>query len=183
MISSNPKVVRLAGGRGVNAIFLGMACVVSFLLFGLLVGTPRALAETASLSASLNVRIENVSSRGGTMRLGLYTEETYYKNSAKAVVALDLPATCPAQDVEFADVPPGIYAVQVLQDLNGDGRMDFNWAGLPVEPYGFSRDARPDVARPSFSRVKIALNAGKNSLTIHLQNSEKRPASEAKLIP
>ena len=67
-------------------------------------------------------------------------------------MALDVPAAdAPIQEVEFSDVPPGVYAVQVLQDLNGNGKMDFDWAGLPVEPYGFSRDARPLCLQAGFS--------------------------------
>ena len=146
-----------------------MAWILSFLMFAL--AMPNARAETAN--ADLTVRIENVSAKGGTMRLGIYAKDAYDSNSTDAVAALDLPATAPVQEVAFAPVPPGVYAVQVYQDLNSNGQMDYNWAGLPIEPYGFSRDARPLIAKPAFALVKVTLNAGKNSITIHLQNVDK----------
>jgi uncharacterized protein (DUF2141 family) len=148
-----------------------MAGVLSLLAVGLLfVATTGARAEPG---ARLRVRIENVSPGGGMMRLGLFTEASYSGNDARPVAALDLPAAdAIMQEVEFADVPPGVYAIQVFQDLNGNGKMDFNWAGLPVEPYGFSRDALPTVAKPVFARVKITLDAGANApIVIHLRNS------------
>jgi uncharacterized protein (DUF2141 family) len=137
-------------------------------------------------TASLSLRVENVSAKGGVMRLGLFTEDTYYRSgTAKPVASLDLPASGPAQQFEFTDLAPGVYAIQVLQDLNGNGRMDFNWAGLPTEPYGFSRDAKAFIARPPFAQVKIKLSEGKNAETIHLQNSDKgrRPPKLATLNP
>ncbi|HKD46758.1 MAG TPA: DUF2141 domain-containing protein [Rhizomicrobium sp.] len=132
-----------------------------------------ASAGTEPGRASVRVTIHNVSARGGMMRLGLYTEQTYGDDSALPVASLDLPATAPTQNVEFTNVPPGTYAIEVLQDFNFDGKMDFSWLGLPLKPYGFSRDARVYISRPDFARVKIALDAGVNApLTIHLRNSE-----------
>ncbi|HUO02006.1 MAG TPA: DUF2141 domain-containing protein [Rhizomicrobium sp.] len=152
-----------------------MAWILSFLMFAFFAGGP-ARAETPD--ASLTVRIENVSARGGMMRLGIYTKDAYDRNSTDAVVSLDVAATAPVQEVEFAPVPPGTYAVQVYQDINGNGHMDYNWAGLPTEPYGFSRDAHPLVAKPDFALAKVTLNAGRNILTIHLQNVEKKRAPQ-----
>ena len=129
-------------------------------------------ADTAP--ASLQVRIENISAEGGMLRLGLYTEDAYYDDNAEPVAALDVPANAPVGEFAFAPVPPGIYAVQVLQDINGNGKMDFSWVGLPLEPYGFSRDARPYLGKPDFARVKITLAAGRNSATIRLQNTDAR---------
>ena len=137
-------------------------------------------ARADSGPASLQVRIENISPQGGVLRLGLYTEQTYYNDNAEPVAALDVPADAPAGEFEFAAVPPGTYAVQVLQDLNGDGKMDFSVVGLPLKPYGFSRDATPYLGKPEFARVKITLAAGRNSATIRLQNSDARGTRAAK---
>ncbi len=150
--------------------------VLVFLLCLFLSGTAtrtRADAGPNATKASLRVTVENVSPQGGMMRLGLYPEATYYDDSARPVAELDVAATAPVQTVEFTNVPPGTYAIQVLQDLNGNGRMDFTLVGLPAEPYGFSRDGRAFVTKPAFARVAVALNAGANApQTIHLWNSD-----------
>jgi uncharacterized protein (DUF2141 family) len=73
--------------------------------------------------------------------------------------------------ITLNNVPPGTYAIQAFQDLNSNGEMDTSWLGLPQEPYGFSRDARPRLSKPGFERVKFDVVAGANEQTLHLQNS------------
>ena len=51
----------------------------------------------------------------------------------------------------FIGLPAGSYAVSVLHDENSDGKMDFNWIGVPTKGYGFSNDAKAVLlAPPSF---------------------------------
>ena len=38
----------------------------------------------------------------------------------------------------FGNLAPGRYAVLVFQDVNGNGRLDQNFLGIPREPLGFS---------------------------------------------
>lgn len=66
------------------------------------------------------------------------------------------PAHSDTMRFTFADVPAGTYAVAVFQDLNGNGRLDRTPLGLPLEPYGFSRDAGR-LRRPSFSSASIEI--------------------------
>jgi uncharacterized protein (DUF2141 family) len=75
-------------------------------------------------------------------------------------------ATCPYKDreparagiVEFTlrNVKPGTYAVAVFHDLNGNGRLDRNFIGLPNEPYGFSNDVGRRGA-PNFDGALITV--------------------------
>ena len=74
--------------------------------------------------------------------------------------------------VTFKDLPPGRYAIESFQDVNANGKMDTSWIGLPLEPYGFSRDARAILSKPGFSSVSFQLTPGENSQTMHMQNSQ-----------
>jgi uncharacterized protein (DUF2141 family) len=49
--------------------------------------------------------------------------------------------------------------------------MDTTWIGIPLEPFGFSRDARPLLSKPGFGKVKFDVTIGMNAQTLHLQNS------------
>jgi uncharacterized protein (DUF2141 family) len=53
-------------------------------------------------------------------------------------------------------VPAGIYAVSVLDDTNMNGKMDFNFIGLPTKGYGFSNDAKATLSAPSFSAASFS---------------------------
>ncbi len=55
------------------------------------------------------------------------------------------------------DVPPGDYGVLVHHDVNGDGRINTNFFGIPVEGIGFSRDARLSLGFPAFSSVRLTI--------------------------
>ena len=63
----------------------------------------------------------------------------------------------------------GKAGITVYQDVNGNDKMDLTWLGLPLEPYGFSRDAKPVLSKPKFSQVKFTLIAGEQSQTLHLR--------------
>lgn len=56
---------------------------------------------------------------------------------------------------DFTGVPAGIYAATVLDDTNMNGKMDFNFIGLPTKGYGFSNDAKAMLSPPSFSAASF----------------------------
>ena len=66
-------------------------------------------------------------------------------------------------------LPPGYYAVRAFQDVDCDGKMAANPFGMPTEPYGFSRDAQPNMGPPSFDAAAFELKAGVNAQALHLK--------------
>jgi uncharacterized protein (DUF2141 family) len=122
--------------------------------------------------ARLTIHVEGVLAKGGLVRLGLYDRASYEKDG-EPVASADVPARAGETVIVLAPVPPGDYAIETYQDVNANDRMDQTWVGLPLEPYGFSRDARPFLSKPGFDAVRITLVPGENSQTIHLQNTGK----------
>ena len=66
---------------------------------------------------------------------------------------------------DFAGVPAGTYAVTVLDDTNMNGKMDFDFLGLPTKGYGFSNDAKATLSPPSFSAASFSYS-GEGSLRV-----------------
>jgi uncharacterized protein (DUF2141 family) len=134
-------------------------------------------------SASLTIHVENVLPSGGVLRLGLYDAARYPDDNSRPVASADVSAVAPETVITLHNIPPGIYAIQTFQDVNANDKMDTSWLGLPLEPFGFSRDATPFLSKPSFDDVKFILTAGENSQDIHLQtmtrNSPTNKAREA----
>ncbi len=131
----------------------------------------------AKPAARLTIRIEDVK-RGGMVRLGLYDRGGYRDDNSKPIASADVDAVEGETIITLRDVPPGIYAIETYQDVNGNDRMDTTWLGLPLEPYGFSRDVHPVLSKPPFSKVKFALAAGEQSQTLHLQSGVSVMASK-----
>ena len=128
-------------------------------------------------TATLTIHIENVG-KGGMVRLGLYDRAGYPDDKSKPVASADVTAVEGETIVTLRDVPPGTYAIETYQDVNNNDRMDTTWLGLPLEPYGFSRDAHPVLSKPPFSKVKFALLAGVQDQTLHLQSGVSLVASK-----
>ena len=132
---------------------------------------PAGAQDSAPANATLIVRVENVAPQG-IVRLGLFTEAEYPKDNGTWVASADVPAVAGETVITLQDVPVGTYAIEVYQDINSNGKMDSNFLGIPKEPYGFSRDARPWLSRPKFSRVEFDVAPGQNTQLLHLQNTK-----------
>lgn len=63
-------------------------------------------------------------------------------------------------EAEFVAVPPGVFAVTVFHDEDGDGELKTNFIGIPKEGIGFSRDARGRFGPPGWDAAKLSLEAG-----------------------
>jgi uncharacterized protein (DUF2141 family) len=122
-------------------------------------------------SATVVIHVQDVSPRGGTLRLGLYDEARYPDDDATPVASADVRAELGETVITLSNVPPGTYAIETFQDVNSNHKMDTSWIGLPQEPFGFSRDAQPHLSKPSFGRVKFEVTQGLNVQVLHLQNS------------
>jgi uncharacterized protein (DUF2141 family) len=141
--------------------------VVRTLVAGLV--TLALSSASAAPFATLIVKVEKVSPRGGDVRVALYTRTSYPLDNADPVIDGVVPAKPGETIVTLAGIKPGIYAVKLFQDFNRNGEFDMNWFGLPLEKYGFSNDARPTFSEPSFDATKFELRPGSNTITIHLQ--------------
>ena len=152
-----------------------------WILLGLAGALPAAPAWSAGPTASLTIRVENVWPAGGTLRLGIYDAAAYPDDNSKPIASADVPAVAGETVITLHGIPPGVYAVQTFQDVNSNNKMDTTWIGLPLEPFGFSQDAKPFLSKPGFDQVKFTLEAGDNTQTIHLQSmSNDSPANKAR---
>ena len=128
-----------------------------------------ALLPLSAAAATLTVKVENIDKKGGTLRLSLYDEASWSNDDSEPIVSANVPAVPPETSVVFKDIAPGVYGVKTYQDANRNGKFDQNWLGLPLERYGFSRDAHPRLSEPGFGRTKFTLSDGENAIVIHLQ--------------
>ena len=142
---------------------------------------PAAPALCAGPTASLTIHVENVLPSGGILRLGLYDAARYPDDDSKPIASADVPAVAGETVITLHNIAPGVYAIQTFQDVNANDKMDTSWIGLPLEPFGFSLDAKPFLSKPAFDDVKFTLVPGDNSQTLHLQNSIKNsPTNKAR---
>lgn len=112
-----------------------------------------AFAEPAP--ATLTLTFET-GARTGTIMVALYNSEDGYRSGpAIAQAMVDASGQTLAT---FADLPAGDYAVKAFHDVNGDGRMNTNPFGLPVEPFAFSNNAVGNMGPASWERARFSVS-------------------------
>ena len=64
-----------------------------------------------------------------------------------------------ADSIRITGVAPGIYALALIHDENGNGRLD-KFMAIPREGFGFSRTPRIRMGPPSFDEVRFEVSGG-----------------------
>ncbi len=129
--------------------------------FALLAGAAFAAPVQA---ADLGIAIRDARSQTGQLRVAL-VDAAGYAGSARPIAARLLAPAGDVTRVDFANVPAGRYAVMVIHDENGNGTLDTNFVGMPVEGYGFSNNPRV-MRRPTFDEA--AFDVGATALTLDI---------------
>jgi uncharacterized protein (DUF2141 family) len=129
-----------------------------------------AITFAQSSCPGIHVKILGIRNSAGTVACALFKGPdgfpTEYMHSATNIMMMkvqDRQARC-----DFADIPPGTYALAVIHDENKDGKLEANWVGVPTEGYGFSNDAKALMSAPSFDAASFPYNGRNLELTISL---------------
>ena len=83
-----------------------------------------------------------------------------------AAAMLNVPAG-QASNIELPRLRPGNYALLVIHDENGNGKLDMAF-GIPREGFGFSNNPTIHMRAPRANEVRFELAAGKSSQTIRM---------------
>lgn len=131
-----------------------------------------ALALAAALAAparagDLDVSIREARSQSGQFQVALVDADGY-AGSAAPVAARVLVPTGDVTRVSFASVPAGRYALMVIHDENGNGRLDTNLVGMPVEGHGFSNNPAV-MRRPTFDEAAFDITADALALDVAIR--------------
>ncbi|BCW87477.1 hypothetical protein sos41_06060 [Alphaproteobacteria bacterium SO-S41] len=137
--------------------------------FAVLAGltVPALAMPTADGTATLTVTIRGVLPQPSQLLLGVFTAAEYEEKISPIHQSAE--AMAPETVVTFEALTPGRVAVKVLQDLNGNWKMDKTLIGVPEEPFGLSNDARPSMGLPGFDETGFDLHPGPNTIVITLQ--------------
>lgn len=122
---------------------------------------------SCAYAGSLVVVVENLKNDQGNVRAGLFNNP---KDFTKTIyLGKSIPAKIGSVSFTFIDLPLGKYAVSAFHDINGSEKLDTNFVGKPVEPYGFSRDARGTFGPPLFEDAMIQVDEAAQTVTISVK--------------
>jgi uncharacterized protein (DUF2141 family) len=115
-----------------------------------------------------NIRLRAIV-QDGEITTGVFTREEDF--SAEPVGSVVVPAEGRQMTLRFPDLPPGVYALALFQDLNGNQRLDMQLGGATVEPWGISNDAGEVGRDPAWEEAKFELPAEGMRIVIHLRDT------------
>lgn len=126
------------------------------------------LALPPAGAAEVTVLVANLRSAQGTVMLALFEGEARFLQPDGAVDDQRVEADRSLVSMTFRNVAPGRYAISVVHDENGNGKLDRNLVGIPTERFGFSNDAFGNAAPPAFAKAAFDVTVD-TVLTINLR--------------
>jgi len=102
-------------------------------------------------SQAIDLKIKNIRNTKGQICVAIFVNEADFKAektcwemkySAKEILGNEM--TLQIQ------IKPGRYGISVLHDENNNGKMDYNFFGIPNEGFGFSDYYHRGIKKPHF---------------------------------
>jgi uncharacterized protein (DUF2141 family) len=109
----------------------------------------------------LNIEVRGLRSDQGQILCFLYADASGFPADPKRALArVVAPIARRASTCRFAGVAPGAYAVAVVHDENGNGRLDRNLLGFPTEGVGASNNPVSHFGPPRFGDARFDYHGG-----------------------
>lgn len=109
-------------------------------------------------AATLTVTIENTETADGLLMLRILQGEDEFGGEREAITSIQQRAIEGSMTFSVSNLPDGEYAIQVMHDRNGNGKLDTNFVGIPNEPWAFSNNATGNMGPPKWAGVKFFLS-------------------------
>ncbi len=114
--------------------------------------------------------ISNLDEVKGRLYIGWYNSAASFPEGGKSVYRKIVEVeNKDSIEVSFENIPPGIYAIAVFLDKNGNGKIDKNILGIPKEKYGFSNNKYPLTRAATFNEAAFTIGEKELSIPIKLK--------------
>jgi len=117
------------------------------LLIAALLTISFAEAAQAESTTSLTVVVNGIRNKTGEICMRVYNSEKGFPNNAKSEVKSGCTKITgnSIQEV-FSGLKPGTYAVAVVDDQNGDHKLNKDFFGIPKEGFGISQNPTVSIS-------------------------------------
>ncbi|MXP26392.1 DUF2141 domain-containing protein [Altererythrobacter indicus] len=157
MIKSTKLRSALMGISAVTAVSLGMLATPAA------AATPPANCEGEKSDTWVHVVVEGVRNSDGLIGVTLYSDDSSkFLAKGGSLYTERFKAKAGTTNTCIFVPKPGVYAIVVYHDENGNRKFDRSGLGLPTEGFGFTNNPSTLAGIPTFSSVR--LNIGKTNL-------------------
>ena len=150
-----------------NRIALNHNTASPFASFALAIAVSLAAVGPVA-AADLTVKLHGIRAQTGLVKIAVVGSQDGWDGKAAPVQADGTPAHGEDATFSFKDLKPGEYAVMITHDENGNGKMDTNVMGMPLEGYGFSNN--PQVMRkPTWDEARFTVTDSDVAIDVELR--------------
>lgn len=119
-------------------------------------------------TGSIDISITSARSTRGNMLVCITPDATRFPNCRGDARARTLTIPASAPHAHITGLAPGTWAIAVVHDENGNGRMD-TMLGMPREGVGASRNPAMRMGPPRFADAAFAVGSAPVSQSVRLR--------------
>jgi uncharacterized protein (DUF2141 family) len=128
-----------------------------------------ALSDRGTVLSQVTVLIEGFRNDRGDALLALFRVAGDFPEQPERAERRELTKIVDGKArIVLSGLQPGVFALSVLHDEDGDRKLKTGLFGIPREGIGFSRNARGTFGPPKFDSARLSLQPGVN-LTVSIR--------------
>lgn len=110
------------------------------------------ICATSTFSQTLSIEISGIRNAKGKICLAFFRNEKDFKSETPAFTKTIYKSEAKNGiiNVKYTDIKTGQYGIALLDDENGDGKMNYSFF-IPTEGFGFSDYYHNGLKKPAFS--------------------------------
>lgn len=117
----------------------------------------------AAPAQTLNVVVNGIRSQKGEICIGVYSQDKakgFPLNTSNVLQSACKKITGNTVKHQFVGLKPGSYAVAIVDDQNGDRKLNRDFFGIPTEGFGVSNNPTVSIqtGTPKFRDASFAVN-------------------------
>ena len=120
--------------------------------------------KKTSVPILISVTIKDIKTPNGQILMGIYKDDVSFDKEIayKKVQAFKTKISNGTLVVEVK-LEPGKYGISLMDDENFNGKMDYNFIGIPKEGFGFSNYYHTGLTKPKLKSFLFEVIENKNT--------------------
>ena len=140
---------------------------IAFILYFLLIPFGIAISINSKKTSApilISVIIKDIKTPNGQILMGIYKDDVSFDKELpyKKVQAFKTKISNGILLVEVK-LEPGKYGISLMDDENFNGKMDYNFIGIPKEGFGFSNYYHTGLTKPKLKSFLFEVIENKNT--------------------
>jgi uncharacterized protein (DUF2141 family) len=116
------------------------------------------------VSVAISVTIKDIKTPSGQILMGIYKDDVSFDKEIpyKKVQAFKTKISNGTLQIEVK-LETGKYGISLMDDENFNGKMDYNFLGIPKEGFGFSNYYHTGLTKPKLNSFAFEVLENKNT--------------------